>query len=326
LKRYLVMHCVYCRKKIGFLRRLTDTEYCCPDHGVKMRALSARAIRDQALYGESLDDISSVFVKPLAGLWSRSSQASSGSGSTLIFSVLMIVALVVGVVGLPKSDEASDDHLASTGDSVTGFRAKLRSYAAVKLTDDFKSGLNSWISVEPSTSQAPDWSYRDGFVRPGRLRLLKNSLSMTDYHIEFIGEVEQKGLSWVYRAKDSANYYASKIVVTKPGPLPRANLVRYAVINGAEQNRVSVPLPVAARADALYKVQMTVSANDFSAMVNGAMVDNWSDTSLRKGGVGFFSDKGELATLRYVTITDKDTFIGRVLSHLGFLHPIAPLF
>ena len=320
------MHCVYCRKKIGFLRRLTDTEYCCPDHRVKMRALSARAIRDEAVYGESFDDVSSVFVKPLAGLWSRSGHTSAESGSTLIFSVLMIMALVVGVVGLPKSNQASHNRLASTGDSVTGFRAKLRSYAAVKLTDDFKSGLNSWISVGSSTSLAPDWSYRDGFVRPGRLRLLKKSLSMSDYHIEFMGEVEQEGLSWVYRAKDATNYYASKIVVTKPGPLPRANLVRYAVINGAEQNRVSVPLPVATRADALYKIQMTVSANDFSAMVNGAMVDAWSDTRLPKGGVGFFSEKGELATLRYVTITDKDTFIGRVLSHLGFLHPSVPLF
>ena len=115
-------------------------------------------------------------------------------------------------------------------------------------------------------------------------------------------------------------------MVSKPGPLPRVDFVRYAIINGTEHARTSLSLPWVARADALYKVQMTVRANDFSTMVNGAIVDTWSDSRLRSGGVGFFSDKGEVSTLRYVTITDKDTLVGRVLSYLGFLHPLTPVF
>ena len=65
---------------------------------------------------------------------------------------------------------------------------------------------------------------------------------MTDYQLEFVGEIEQKGMSWAYRAKDARNYYANKIVITKPGPLPSADLVRYAVINGVERARSSTPL------------------------------------------------------------------------------------
>ena len=65
------MHCLYCRRKIGLLRRLTDTEYCGPDHRVKMRALSARAVRDQREFGDDYEDVSTVFVKPIDGLSSK---------------------------------------------------------------------------------------------------------------------------------------------------------------------------------------------------------------------------------------------------------------
>jgi hypothetical protein len=237
----------------------------------------------------------------------------------------MVIALVVGTVGLPESNRQSNASIVKPG-SFSAFRAKLRSYAAVKVTDDFKRGLNAWTPLGSASTGARDWSYRDGFVRPGRLRLLKDSVGMADYQIEFAGEVEQKALSWVYRARDSRNYYASKIVVTKPGPLPRIDLVRYAVIGGTQQPRVSTPLPVIVRADALYRVQMTVKASDFSTIVNGTMVDSWSDSRLPSGGVGFFAENGEVATLRYITVSDKDTVIGRVLSYLGFLRPMIPLY
>jgi hypothetical protein len=289
---------------------------------VKKRALSARALRDHQNYTDDCDDVSTVFVKPIDGLASRNTNANTSSGSTAVFTILMVIALVVGTVGLPESNRHSSASIAKPG-SFSAFRSKLRSYAAVKVTDDFKRGLNSWTPVGAGMR---DWSYRDGFVRPGRLRLLKDSVGMADYQIEFAGEIEHKALSWVYRARDSRNYYASKIVVTKPGPVPRIDLVRYAVIGGDQQLRTSIPLPVTVRADALYKVQMMVKARDFSTMVNGTMVDSWSDSRLPSGGVGFFAENGEVATLRYVTVSDKDTLIGRVLSYLGFLRPVMPLF
>jgi hypothetical protein len=54
------------------------------------------------------------------------------------------------------------------------------------------------------------------------------------------------------------------------------------------------------------------------------MVDTWTDNRLRSGGVGFFTDRGEEAALRWVTVSDRDNFVGRVLSYLGFLAPIQP--
>jgi hypothetical protein len=113
-------------------------------------------------------------------------------------------------------------------------------------------------------------------------------------------------------------------MITKPGPLPSASLIRYAVINGVEQDRAATPLRITLRRDTLYRVQTFVKGADFSTTVNGQMVDSWSDNRLRAGGIGFFAESGEQASLRYVQVTDKDTVLGRLLSHLGFLRPITP--
>jgi hypothetical protein len=149
-------------------------------------------------------------------------------------------------------------------------------------------------------------------------------MAMTDYQIEFVGQVEKKGLGWAYRASDPGNYYASKIQITKPGPLPTAELLRYAVIQGRENSHVKLPLPLVVRTDTLYRVLVNVKADTFSTTVNGQMVDTWTDTRLQKGGVGFFAEGDEKAMLRWVTVSNRDTFVGRILSYLGFFTPIQP--
>jgi hypothetical protein len=194
----------------------------------------------------------------------------------------------------------------------------------VKLSDDFHGGLTSW-SGATSQETASDWSFNHGFVRPGRLRLWKESMGMTDYQLEFVAQIEKKSLGWVYRAPDLNNYYATKITITKPGPLPVAGFVRYAVIDGKERERTSLPLPMTVRNDTLYRVQMAIKGDQYSTTVNGQMVDTWTDPRLPVGGVGFFSDKGEQATIRWVTVSNRDNFIGRVLSYLGFYVPLTPL-
>jgi hypothetical protein len=318
------MDCLYCRSKIGIFRRLTDSKFCSPEHRVKMRALSARELRNQRLYyGEDYEDVSTVFVKPIHGL-SRRTPGTGTASAAPAFTILLVAALVVGALGLPALRGRGDGPAARPG-AFSSLRAKLHSYATVKVTEDFKSGLHSWIPVDTATVESRDWSYSDGFVRPGSLRLLRDSLGMANYHLEFMGEVQQRSLNWVYRAKNAANYYAGSILITQPGPVPRAEFVRYTVIDGVQQSRTSVSLPSTAQTDSLYKVEVSALSNDFSATVNGMIVDTWSDSRLTSGGVGFFSGEGDVATLRYVSISDRDSMIGRVLSYLGFLAPVSPL-
>jgi hypothetical protein len=75
------------------------------------------------------------------------------------------------------------------------------------------------------------------------------------------------------------------------------------------------------RGDTVYRVQVSVKGHDFATAINGQMVDTWSDDRLRSGGVGLFADAGETALVRYISVTDKDTLLGRVLSYLGLVHP-----
>jgi hypothetical protein len=148
-------------------------------------------------------------------------------------------------------------------------------------------------------------------------------MSLTDYNFEFQSQIERKGLGWAYRAKDDRNYYATKIMVSRAGPLPGADIVRYAVINGKESDVVRLPLPVPIRADTVYQVSMAVKGDRFSTMVNGRMVDSWSDKRLKTGGVGLFADPGEVATVRYASVSDRNTLTGRLFSYMqaGYVLP-----
>ena len=60
-------------------------------------------------------------------------------------------------------------------------------------------------------------------------------LDGTDYRIEFEGQVDLKGLGWVFRAADPKNYYAYKIELVRTGSDPGAALTHFAMVKGARQ-------------------------------------------------------------------------------------------
>jgi hypothetical protein len=288
------------------------------------RSQSARALRESREYDsfDSFDDDSTVFVKPIRGIAAKRPGSQPSVTSTATFGLLLVAGVFIATLVPDQSASAGAASVHSGSGNFQAFRRTIRSYATIRLQEDFKTGLDSWVSSNNSTGR--EWNFKNGFVQPGKMRIWKSSVGLSDYNLEFVGEIEQKGLGWAYRATDSRNYYASKIVITKPGPLPTADLVRYAVVNGVERARAATPINMPLRRDSLYRVQMTIKGKDFSTAVNGQMVDSWSDEKLRTGGVGFFADKGEVATLRTVQITDKDTVVGRLLSYLSFVRPMAP--
>lgn len=280
-----------------------------------MQTVSARMARNSPEAGD-VGAIWPVFSKRADDVLDLA-HARTNHASIAIFGLVIIAALAVGSMGLLPGARLKT----STG-PFDDLKKAIHDHAAVKLSDSFRSGLHEWL---PFSSSNSDWSFNRGFVQPGRLRLWKESLGMTDYKMEFAGQIEHKGFGWAYRATDAGNFYATKITITKPGPLPTADLIRYAVVGGRESSRVNLPLPMVIRNDTLYRVLVTVQGDNFSTTINGQMVDTWTDNRLRLGGVGFFSDKGEVASLRWVTISNRDNFLGRVLSYIGFWAPLEPL-
>jgi hypothetical protein len=187
--------------------------------------------------------------------------------------------------------------------------------AAVALDEDFRSGLDGWVSRGNATAM---WSFdATGFVQPGPLALYQPSMGLSDYQVQFLGMIDKKAMSWVVRASDFENYYVVKLVVLKPGPIPTIGLTRYAVINGKAQSRVDTAVPISARPDTLYRVRLDLHDADISLEVQGQMIDSWSEPRLRRGGIGFFSAQGEASRVRWVQVTHQYDMLGRLCAYLA---------
>ena len=187
--------------------------------------------------------------------------------------------------------------------------------AAVSLSEDFRSGLEDWQARGDMSS---GWSFDgNGFVKPGTLALYKPSLPLTDYDMDFLGMVDKKALSWVVRAKDFDNYYVVKLVLLKGGPLPTLGITRYAVIDGKAETRVDTKVAIDTRPDMLYRITMNLHDDTFLLSLQGSVIDNWTDSRLKRGGVGFFAPKGEESRLRWLQLTHQYDMLGRLCAYLA---------
>ncbi len=231
----------------------------------------------------------------------------------LLLPILLGVAIGPSVPKVEIPDTKNVQQVMNT--QLKTLQQNITNRAAVSFADDFRSGLDAWDSHSNLTTS---WSYdAAGFVRPGPLAIFKPSADMSDYRFEFLGEIDQRGMGCVFRAADLDNYYALKFTVVKPGPLPLIHMVRYAVINGKEMQRVEKPLPLTARKDTLYRVMLDIRGSDFTIMAQGQVVDFWSDNRLHRGGIGFFCNRGERARLRWVEVSHQYDTLGRLCAYLA---------
>jgi len=191
----------------------------------------------------------------------------------------------------------------------------MQARAMIDLEDDFRSGLRGW---QGGADWAKSWALDpSGAVKPGKLALLRQSAGLVDYRMEFLGQIEKKSLSFAFRAVDINNYYAGRLAISRPGPLPTATITRYAVINGREQDRSELPLPMSIRNDTIYRIIVSVQGDSHMITVNGQLVDAWNDNRLPSGGVGFFAEKGASSRLLWVRVVDKDDFLGKACSYFS---------
>jgi hypothetical protein len=324
----MVRLCLLCGKKIDFLRSLTDQQYCSAEHRRESRLAATRALREE-------DDVEFWSVGRSQGR--RRSFASPGPtiGQTAsIFAFLTVGGLLVVALMLPgpgtsypplslnpELRQGMFDHASETISEV------IRSSAPVTLHHDFHSGLADWTTLalrgtttvdDPrnwftSSAAAPE------IVRPGSLRLWKRSTTLQNYQWEFMAQVEQRSLSWAFRATDQNNYYATKLSIIKPGPNPNAGLVHYVVLNGKEWDRVQLPVPVTLERGVNYRVRVSVQEDRFITYFNGQVISSWSDKRLPRGGVGFFADQGDAQKVAWVSLSERDSLLGRMLAYFSLI-------
>ncbi len=188
----------------------------------------------------------------------------------------------------------------------------IANHAAIDLEDDFTGGLNRW---DGGPNWAKTWSYDQlGGVLTGSLAVLRDSVDMTDYHVEFSGSIGRSALGWAVRARDARNYYALQIVQTTSGPQPRFSIVRYAVVDGKEVRKKTTEIPLPADPKTVWRVVMDVKGQFYTLMVQDHVVDFWQDGRFHSGGVGFFSPAGEHARLHKVRVSYRDDALGKMFA------------
>ncbi len=318
------MLCFLCGKRIGLFRSLVDQHYCSSEHRKEARLASAQALRDEEEI--ELWTVAKSKRKPIR-------YGSSAGQTASIFAFLTVGALLVAAMVLPgpggsalpsvSLDPAVKRGLFQrVGDSISEV---VRSRAPVTLHQDFHTGWSGWTTatirrVDDPRGRVDDPRWMSAAAPV--LRIWSRSTALQNYQMEFNGRIERKSLSWAFRATDEKNYYATKIVITKPGPLPNAGLVRYVMMNGREWDRVQLPLPLTLERGGSYNVRMSVQDDHFITYLNGQVISSWSDKRLHHGGIGFFDDVDDPQKVAWVNLSERDSFMGRMLAHFSLI--VAP--
>jgi hypothetical protein len=315
--------CLYCRKKIGPLRRLRDAQFCSTGHRRKLTSGSARAFRDaEELYG--VEEMNSPTWGTITQLKRDEKEERKGGFGTTIFVALGVVLLFAAMAQMQQGPAPSAKVVSALPKNSTSTQSGgifqtlgnlVQSQASSNLHDDFHAGLNNWEAVASNS----DWSAQHGEARPAGLRIWKPSATLTNYQMEFMGQIEHKSMDWAFRAADAKNYYATKLVITRPGPVPNAGLVRFVMLDGRERERVELPLPLTLERGVDYRVRVSVQGKRFLTSVNGQLVSSWTDDRISRGGVGFFADAGESSVLKWVNVTDRDSLLSKIASHFSLI-------
>lgn len=231
---------------------------------------------------------------------------------SLLFAIPVLLSLALHSK-LPVARAAGFEHALDA--PLGNVRQAMLDRAAIALSEDFRSGLDDWVSRDGA---ATDWSFdATGFVRPGPLALYRPSVELRDYQLQFLGLIDKKALSWVVRAADFRNYYVVKLAILKAGPLPVIGVTRYAVVNGRPDSRVDSIAHIDARSDTLYRVSLDVHGDTYVLSVQGRIAEVWSEPRLRHGGVGFFTARGEESRLRWVQVTHQYDALGRLCAYFA---------
>jgi hypothetical protein len=97
------------------------------------------------------------------------------------------------------------------------------------------------------------------------------------------------------------------------------------MLYGRENDRVQLPLPVTLERGGNYRVRVAVQDDRFITYLNNQVIGSWNDRRLSRGGIGFFADNEDEQQVSWVSVSERDSFLGRMLAHFSlFFVPGAP--
>jgi hypothetical protein len=193
---------------------------------------------------------------------------------------LIVIAGVVGYFGFFNKSAKSSAPQARSGDGV-GMSIMV--------------GEGGWVE---------GWAGDPIGLHNGRqITIYRPSLKLSDYRMEFQGQIDTKSLGWVFRASDPENYYATKLELVSPELPLTVVLYKYMVLKGRQVQVGRVPIEVPVRSDTVFSIRVDVRGPKFTTYVQGQPVDVWTDDQIRSGGVGFINERSERGKIKSVSLS-----------------------
>jgi hypothetical protein len=271
-------------------------------------------LRDAGELLSDYDDYLAVVEQPRKAAAAKSGTKFSIATAAVIGLVLGLSLWIVPSGPVPMPSSQLQYSLRSNA-----FSQRIRSFipetTKINLKHDFRMGFGEWLGSVRQNEVG-------GALRTSGLRLWKPTLQLTDYQLEFQASIERKALGWAFRAGDLQNYYGTKLSLGGGPDGTRSEIERFVVLSGREASRVRLPIPVSIRPETLYRVRMRVKGDQFVTSLDGQVIDTWRDRRLRTGGVGFFAERGEQASVRWVSLSEPDGLLSRIFA--GLLLPPMP--
>jgi hypothetical protein len=169
-----------------------------------------------------------------------------------------------------------------------------------------RPGSQATVGNGSAPSAAGTWSRRTAYVRgssaPREILVFSGSDDLKNYRIEFSWVPEPRGVGWIFRATDSANYYAARLRLVQAGAIPTLSAEHFAVVKGVEgaHSRKVITLSRALREVA---VRMDATGPAFTLFLQGNPSDYWTDERFESGSLGFYEEGGERPVVQGLRFT-----------------------
>jgi hypothetical protein len=170
-------------------------------------------------------------------------------------------------------------------------------------------GVAVLVRPTPHESAPPvSMSFGGGWSRravspPGR-QIIAYDLSRdeSNYRMEFSWAPSGQPAGWVFRIRDSGNYYGAKLSLLRPGDNSAVAVEHFSVLGGIETPHARKVIALL-RSEPAVRMRMDVSGPVFTLYVQGSPVDNWTDQRLPTGGFGFYEERGQQPVVQALRFT-----------------------
>jgi hypothetical protein len=134
---------------------------------------------------------------------------------------------------------------------------------------------------------------------PREILAYSDSDEVKNYRIEFGWVPDSRGVGWIFRGTDSANYYAANLRLMQPGSLSAEH---FTVVKGVESTH-SRRVITLDRNPGEVRVRMDANGPAFTLYLQGKPADNWTDGRFETGSLGFYAERGERPVLQAIRFT-----------------------